>query len=466
MAIRLSVVFSVMLLAASCSQPEQEDVSSEATASSTAELGVPSSKVASDVSAVVTAIPEAEVSQSTVWPTLPSQEVLLRNGVPMVGWDLTVESAGVVDAAVEACSEVFVTSIMADCTAAVWEACYSARATSGVVYGAEGETNFREPEWNGGAGLGEIICDEAYSVEVVELAMVLAARYGDRYYSEDASLPFGEDLDYDLRDFQRDYETPARTFVLAEGVRRDFIDFRMYVGKKDWRSGRGNDVGSEQFISDEAQVRLDPLFEVIRDLRFAFSDFSSEPFEGFDTGRVIEFYAGRAIESDLGGSGFSWQGVDLSEDPEEIKLFCDEAAYAARVGMSNWENGLDYCVTVVESCVDKFVEGQSSICTNRLLYDVRQELMWKKLPMICAAVEDIDEESYSDSCRQSALDLHMLRIGPVADALRNHSDDRLQYHYTRSAFAEKVRDATFFLAQPLIADLPIQYRRIQSLPGP
>ena len=394
-----------------------------------------------------------------VLPEVPATtvpEVLLRNGVPMVGWDLTADSAEVVDAAVEACSEVFATSIMAGCIVAVWEACYSMKATMEMVAGAVGPTNFEEPELNGAVDLGGLLCSEAYTAEVVELAMVLAAKYGDRYYSEDTSLPFNRNPDYDLEDFQDDYLDPGVGFlVFAEGVKRDFIDFRMYVGRRDWDPRRTIDFGPFQFISDEAYIRVDPLFEIIAELKSAFSDSLSGPFEGFDAEKIIAFYS-----ADLDNAQ---RVIDLPEDPGEIKLFCEKAAYAARLRMPNWVNGVNDCIMAVEDCINKFVEVQHDICTNRLFFDARQELMWKKLPAICAAAEDVDEESYDDSCRRSVLDSHMLRMGPLidADALVNQIDDRLQYYWTRST-----KEATLFLAQPLIADLPIEYRRFYSLPGP
>ena len=425
---------------------------------------------------VATTVPGAEVPPSTASPagTAPETsapavttvpEVLLRNGVAMVGWDLTVETAEVVDAAVEACSEVFATSIMAGCVAAVWEACDSHLSSYGKMYRSTGITNIEESELNpilSLVSLGWILCSEAYTAEVVELAMVLAAKYGDRYYNEDTSLPFNRNPEYDLQDFEDDYLEPwGGLLVFAEGIKRDFIDFRMYVDRKEWYLTMvgGIDVGTLRFISDEAHVRIDPLFEIIDDLRFVFSDSSSGPFEGFDAEKIIAFYS-----ADLDNAQ---QVIDLPEDPEEVKLFCDEVAYDARLRRPNWVNGVNDCIMAVEDCVNKFIEVQHDICTNRLLFDARRELMWKKLPAICAAAEDVGEESYDDSCRQSVLDLHMLRMchSIDADALLNQLDDRLQYHWTRSSYIGQVKEATFFLAQPLIADLPIEYRGFYSLPG-
>ena len=417
---------------------------------------------------VVAVVPEVEVPPSTVSPAgvatetsapvvAAVPEVLLRNGVFMVGWDLTVETAEVVDAAVEACSEVFATSIMAGCASAMREACDSTRSDRVKLSDAVGPTNFEEPELNGHQDLGVILCTEVYTAKVTELAMVLAAKYGDRYYSEDTSMPFGEDPDYDLKDFEYDFSGSGEGLLaFAEGVKRDFIDFRMYVDRVDWDPRRAIDFGPFRFISDEASVRVDPLFETLAELKFAFSDSSSGPFEGFDAETVIAFYSADSDDAH--------RVIDLPEDPGEIKLFCDEAAYAARLRRPNWVNGVNDCIMAVEDCINKFVEVQHDICTNRLLFDARKELMWKKLPAICAAAEDIGEESYDDSCRQSVLDSHMLRMGPLidADALVNQLDDRLQVYWARSSF----RQATLFLAQPLIADLPIEYRRFYPLPGP
>ena len=449
----------VVLMTGACSQSREESVLPEVTTSTTTKLGRASEEITSNIS-VVTKIPKVEIPQTTTLSATTVPEVLLRNGVPMVGWDLTVESAEVVDAAVEACSEVLVTSIMAGCTAAVWEVCYSVMSDGDRLSDVAGPTNFEEPELNLALGLGDILCTEAYTAEVVELAMVLAAKYGDRYYSEDASLPFNRNPDYDLEDFEDDYFDPGiGLLVFAEGVKRDFIDFRMYVGRREWDPRRAIDFGPSRFISDEAHVRIDTLFETLAEFKSVFSDSSSGTFEGFDAEKVIAFYA---ADSDN-----AQRVVDLPEDPEEVKLFCDKAAYAARLRRPNWVNGVNDCVMAVEDCVNKFVEVQHDICTNRLLFDTRLELMWKKLPAICAVAEDVGEESYDDSCRRSVLDSHMIRMGPLidADALVNQIDDRLQYYWTR-IFVGQVKEATFFLAQPLIADLPIEYRRFYSLRGP
>lgn len=454
----------VAVTAGACSQSQQETIAPETAVSSTVVSAVTPAETTSLSTVPSSAtIPEIEFSPVTALPARPAvtavPEVLLRNGVAMVGWDLTVETAEVVDAAVEACSEVFATSIMAGCTAAVWKACYGVGSDRDKLSDAVGPTNFEEPELNGAVSLLSILCSAAYTADVVELAMVLAAKYGDRYYSEDTSLPFGKDPDYDLEDFEDDYIYPGSGLLMfVEGVKRDFIDFRMYLDRGAWDPRRAIDFGPYQFISKEAHVRVDPLFEIIAGLKSAFSDSSSGPFEGFDAEKVIAFYA-----ADLDNTQ---RIIDLPEDPEAIKLFCDEAAYAARLRRPNWVDGVNNCIMAVEDCINKFVETQHNICTNRLLFDARKEMMWKKLPTICATAEDVDEESYNDSCRQSVLDLHMLRMGSLidAEALVNQLDDRLQYYWARTV--GKVRESIFFLAQPLIADLPIEYRRFYSLPGP
>ena len=400
---------------------------------------------------VVAVVPEVEVPPSTVSPAgvatetsapvvAAVPEVLLRNGVFMVGWDLTVETAEVVDAAVEACSEVFETSIMAGCTTAVWEACYSMRADRGRLSGAVGPTNFEEPELNGAVNLAQILCSQAYDAEVVELAMVLAAKYGDRYYSEDMSLPFGEDPDYDLQDFENDYwggGGDAGFIDFPESVKRDFIDFRMYLrrGARDPRALV--DFGPFQFISDEAHVRVDPLFGTLGELLSAFSVSSSGPFEGFDAEKIVAFYA---------ASGNDERVIDLPVDPEEVKVFCDEARYAARLRKLNWESDLNNCITATENCADTLEEDQNSMCGP----GAKTSLAWNSLPRVCAAAEDIRAGDFDDSCRRAVLDLYLNHLGdpqaPVNDL-------------------ERYTSLVFFLAQPLIADLAIEYRIISALPG-
>ena len=421
-------------------------------------MAVPATTVPdASTTSVVTAVPEVEVPPSTVSPAgtapetsapavaaVPSTttpEVLLRNGVAVVGWDLTVETAEVVDAAVEVCSEVFETSIMAGCAAAVWEACYSMRLDRVKLSDAVGPTNFEEPKLNGAVDLGGIFCSEAYTADVVELAMVLAAKYGDRYYSEDTSLPFGEDPDYDLKDFEYDFSgSGGGLLAFAEGVKRDFIDFRMYVDRVDWDPRRAIDFSPFRFISDEASVRVGPLFKVISKLKFAFSDSSSGPFEGFDAEAVIAFYS---ADSDN-----AQRVVDLPVDPEEIELFCDEAFDAARYRKQDWENSLNNCFTAADNCADTLEEDQNSMC-GELSRRAQRSLKWNTLPRVCAAAEDIRAGNFDDSCRRSVLDVY-LNFGDPRSATLGGGPITL----------------VFFLAQPLIADLPREYRWFYSLPGP
>lgn len=437
----------VAVTAGACSQSQQETIAPETAVSSTVVSAVPLAETASSVPASTTIL-ESEVSQSSALPaetaapvtTIP--KVLLRNGVAMVGWDLTVETAEVVDAAVVACSEVFATSIMDGCVAAVQKVCDSTRSDRGKLSDAVGPTNFEEPDLNGAVDLGGILCSEAYLAEVVELAMVLAAKYGGRYYSEDTSLPFGEDPDYDLEDFEDDYATPGGgLLVFPEGVKRDFIDFRMYVDRGAWDQRRAIDFGPFQFISNEALVRVGPLFEILAELKSAFSDSSSGPFEGFDAEKVIAFYA-----ADLNNAQ---RVIDLPEDPEEIELFCDEAFDAARYRKQDWENDLNNCLTAAENCADTLAEDQNSMC-GELSRRAKRSLKWNTLPRVCAVAEDIRTGDFDDSCRRAVLDIYLNYLGNPRSATLGGRHTSL----------------VFFLAQPLIADLPIEYRRFYSLPGP
>lgn len=430
MIFRYTAVFLlVVLMTGTCSQAQEEGVVPGTAASSTVNTTV------STTAEFVT--PPAVTAVSTT--TIP--EVLLRNGVAMVGWDLTVETAEVVDAAVEACSEVFATSIMAGCAVAVWEACYRAGSDRGRLSDAVGPTNFEEPELNGAVDLGGILCSKAYTAEVVELAMVLAAKYGDRYYSEDTSLPFGEDPDYDLEDFEDDYFDPGSGLLMfAEGVKRDFIDFRMYVDRGAWDQRRAIDFGPFQFISDEALVRVGPLFEILAKLKSAFSDSSSGPFVWFDAEKVIAFYAAEMDNAQ--------RVIDLPKDSEEIELFCDEAFDAARYRKQDWENDLNICFTAAENCVNTLEEDQNSMCVE-LSRRAKRSLKWNTLPRVCAAAEDIKAGDFDDSCRRAVLDIYLNYLGNPRSATLDGGPTAL----------------VFFLAQPLIADLPVEYRRFYSLPG-
>lgn len=486
----------VTVVAGACSQSQQENVTPETAVSSTPESAVPPTETTSPVTASAT-LPEAEVPQSTASSagTAPETsapavaavpEVLLRNGVAMVGWDLTVETAEVVDAAVEACQDALVVPVVSGCTSAIWEACYSQESSYGKMLRSAGPTNLAEPELTQ-QGLDLTLCTEAFTAEVAEFAAVLAARYGDRYFNGDIRML--------IEDVEEGYYSPSGGWpgpaAFERDRKRDFTDFQIYLGRKGWEWSQNIDFGGRRFITNEAHVRIDPLIEAVNDLRLAYSALLAEPTEEF-----AEWYVGRFQHTETipyyaqsVAAAFDWwkkkinaedindshaeeildavessmdydrQIIDVPKTSDGITVLCDDAIYAARTGKLNWENELNNCMISTENCSDAPID-QDELCSNMLAVIAKLQLMWQKLPEICVSAEDIEKDimldSYNDTCRQVALDIYVYATNSLIRA-------ELPWEYNR--LVEEIEHAAYFLALPLVGELPRELRVPRPLLG-
>lgn len=454
-----------------CSGSQSEDVSLGTAASTTVDATA-SSTAEYVLSSAVAGVPATAVP-----------EVLLRNGVAMVGWDLTVETAEVVDAAIEACQDALAVPVVSGCTSAIWEACYSHESSYGKMLRSAGPTNFAEPEL-AQQGIGLTLCTEAFTAEVAEFAAVLAARYGDRYFNGDIRML--------LEDVEEGYYSPSGGWpgpaAFERDRKRDFIDFRIYLGRKGWEWSQNIDFGGRRFITNEAHVRIDPLIEAVNDLRLAYSALLAEPTEEFAEWYVERFkhaetipyyaqsvaaafdwwekeinaedinasYAGEILDAVENSMDYDLQIIDTSDD---ITVLCDDVIYAARTGRLNWENEPYNCMIAAENCSDAPID-QDGQCSNMLAVIAKLQLMWQKLPEICASAEDIEKDiifdSYNDTCRQAALDTYIYSANSLIRG-------ELPWKYNR--LVEEIEHAAYFLALPLVGELPRELRVPRPLLG-
>ena len=485
---RYTIAFLLVAVAAgACSQPQKETVTPETAASSTAESAAPSAETTSPfIVPSSTTIPEAEILQTAAVPATTIPKVLLQNGVAMVAWELTVETAEVVDAAVEACQDALVVPVVSGCTSAIWEACYSHESSYDMMLGSAGPTNFAEAELDQ-RGLGLTLCTEAFTAEVAEFAAVLAARYGDRYFNGDVRMV--------LEDVEEGYYSPSGGWpgpaAFERDRKRDFIDFRIYLGRKGWEWSQNIDFGGRRFITNKAHVRVDPLIEAVNDLRLAYSALLAEPTEEFAEWYVERFkhaetipyyaqsvaaafdwwenkinaedinvsYAEEILDAVESSADYDRQIIDVPKTSDDIMVLCDDAIYVARTGKLNWENELNDCMIATKNCSDAPID-QGERCNNMLAVIAKLQLMWQKLPEICASAEDIEKDfildSYNDTCRQAALDTYVYAANSLIRG-------ELPWKYNR--LVEEIEHAAYFLALPLVGELPRELRAPRPLLG-
>ena len=481
----------VVVAAGACSQSQQETIAPETAVSSTVVSAVPPAETTSLSTVPSSAtIPEIEFSPVTALPARPAvtavPDVLLRNGVAMVAWDLTVETAEVVDAAVEACQDALVVPVVSGCTSAIWEACYSHESSYDMMLGSAGPTNFAEAELDQ-RGLGLTLCTEAFTAEVAEFAAVLAARYGDRYFNGDVRML--------LEDVEEGYYSPSGGWpgsaAFERDRKRDFIDFRIYLGRKGWEWSQNIDFGGRRFITNEAHARIYPLIEAVNDLRLAYSALLAEPTEEFAEWYVEKFkhaetipyyaqsvaaafdwwenkinaedinvsYAEEILDAVESSADYDRQIIDVPKTSDDIMVLCDDAIYVARTGKLNWENELNDCMIATKNCSDAPID-QGERCNNMLAVIAKLQLMWQKLPAICVAAKDIEKDiildSYNDTCRQAALDTYVYAANSLIRA-------ELPWKYNR--LVEEIEHAAYFLALPLVGELPRELRAPRPLLG-
>lgn len=439
--------------AASTSTDTAVSTTVDAAVSTTAEFVVPSAvatvpaTTVPDVAAppVVSAVPEVEVPPSTIsasttlaaGTSIVPQGVILPEGVPLFAPDLTVESAELVGVAVGVCRGAGVDPFGSGCAGAVWEVCYGVRSDIEEIRVALGDRwdALGSEQRDAFFRIGYTLCSAAFTAEVVELASVLAASYGGRYYRESRSIVDEERWidDYGL------FGGPTR----FRGDLRDFADFRHYIETGDWTYASeitpdlNEEYGLADYVSEAAYAVIKPLLKVLgRNVRYYSLRYSSMLPAEFDAGAVIR--SARQEERISEGVGISIGGLPSS--PEDIRALCYDAVYAARISRNGWRDDIESCMAAAEGCVE--IQGDQSERCRGMSVVAREaglELMWQLLPAVCASSEDIVYYNPDDTCRRAAFDAYV------------YSGSSLK---RGSVFADtegiNIREAVFYLSQPLL----------------
>lgn len=396
---------------------------------------------------VVTELPEAEVPPAAV---LLAAEPLDIGGVAMFAPDLTAEAAELLDVAVDACSGAAVDPFESGCAGAVWELCYGIESDIEKIRKALGE------KWDVLTGdqytafhyIHNTLCSAAFTAEIVELASVLAASYGRRYYRENRSIVDEERWINDYGEFGG----PTR----FRGDLRDFADFRHYIEEGIWTfaSEITPDLGEEyalvEYVSEAAYAVIKPLLKVLgRNVRYYSLRYSSAPPAEFEAGVVIRSAQEKERISEGAGISIGW----LPSSPEDIGILCYDAVYAARINRNGWRDDIESCMVAAEGCAE--IQGdQSERCGGILIVarEARLELMWQLLPAICASSEDIIYYNPDDTCRRAAFDAYVYSGASLRSEL-------LYYDDTKNI---NIREAVFYLSQPLILSNLPQHQRIND----
>lgn len=471
----------VAVTAGACSQSQQETIVSETAVSSTVVSAVPPAETVSSVPASTTIL-ESEVSQSsassstvpssTTIPevefspiaTLPAttvspiSEVIEVDGVAMFASDLTVGAAELVGVAVEACRGAGVDPFGSGCAGAVWEACYGVRSDIEKIRVTMGDRwdALGSDQRDAFSHIGRTLCSAAFTAEVVELAAVLAASYGGRYYRESRSIVDEERWrnDYESAGYATSFDGPTR----FRGDLRDFADFRRYIERGDWAyaSEITPDLNEEyllaEYVSEAAYAVIKPLLKVLgRNVRYYSLRYSSMSPAEFDPDAVIR----SAQEEERIGEGARFSIGDLPSSPEDISVLCYDAVYAARISRNGWENDIESCTVAAEGCVET-QEDHPRRCEGILIVarEAGLELMWQRLPAVCASSEDIIYFNPDDTCRRAAFDAYVYS----GASLKKES----RYTPYNSAKNLEIREAVFYLSQPLILSNLPQHQRIND----
>ena len=473
---RCTIAFLLVAVAAgACSQSQQETVTPETAASSTTVSAVPPAGTASSVPASTTflvsevsqssvssstvpssaTIPEVEFSPVTTLPATtvrPTSEVIEVDGVAMFASDLTVGAAELVGVAVEACRGAGVDPFGSGCAGAVWEACYRIRSDIEEIRAAMGDRwdALGRDQRNAFSHIGRTLCSAGFTAEVVELAAVLAASYGGRYYRESRSI-------VDEQRWRNDYKNAGYLEGEARfsGDLRDFADFRRYIERGDWTYGSEitPDLNEEyllaEYVSEAAYAVIKPLLKVLgKNVRYYSLRYSSMPPAEFDPGAVIR----SAQEEERISEGARLGIGDLPSGPEDIGVLCYDAVYAARISRNGWQDDIESCAVAAEGCVAT-QEDHPRRCEQILIVarEAGLELMWQRLAAVCASSEDIIYYNPDDTCRRAAFDAYVYSGASLERG----------FLYNRVKNLE-IRETVFYLSQPLILSNLPEHQRMDN----
>lgn len=279
----------------------------------------------------------------------------------------------------------------------------------------------------------EFLCRGAHMAELAELAMVLAERYGDAFYEEEAGITeAGEAVFGDFWQFRERMTYtpwfPAEIYTLNDNgppwliaPRYNGTHFR--VGRwlekvQDWgdwekptraEAERHTDIVVDWFdpriteMSESTVALLDLFLKSISERTKPYDSWLPEAKKDPKTGGggigVINFFA---LTKDS-YYDFRYTGGDfgVSEAGNRVIEMCLDAAFSARLERLGWSREIDKCSEAGISCIESAYGGDLRCAAVADLAEL--ESQWQRLPWICASADD---SSYiSDVCLDAALSI-------------------------------------------------------------
>lgn len=384
----------------------------------------------------------AERGKRYYWRGLGVVCLVLLFGVSEILPNLPAKASVLASEAIETCGEAVDVSLESRCSELVWATCEETR----VLWQRTSTQNGNWDEWSEENKtrffMHDFFCRVAHMAELIELAAVLADKYGEKFWKEIYTkeeyvynnfwrfrvfisyTPWAV-LDYPRASQLTDTAGELASFSNSAGNTASGIYDNNNCGAK-WLDRVLCRPLNEVSMSSGAEDIINDLLEIISH-NVEFYDFGTGrtgPASGWDFEFENEDRL-RRIEAIYGkGTIFYWPRglfdgssqvqetlkrtpwVVSGADSEEV-LLCQWALVAARVGQVGWQSDIDRCKSDAASC-DGDLAGIRQYCES-LAVLAGMERMWQLLPGVCAAAEYLG--TVDDECRRAALEICGVDVG-------------------------------------------------------
>ena len=320
--------------------------------------------------------------------------LLLGEGYVETGFSLRIST--LIDEAVRECRDRENALSEHNCAPAVWEACHAEypSAELGVSNGLDNQEFFTET----------YLCEAAQLAELAELASVLAAKYGTRYYQSQSPAQefYWMQSIMDVRDFyfsERLTKRHAGEDPLFPPNRRFYTRFfdlsrRTYLPEttlekiKPQLLNSNNHLRKFHILTDARRNYLKPLRGAVMSL-----DWRNEPestrktSENLKLPTLKETYTKQTI-------------LRRSMEFSDIEQLCYFARNSLREHYTDAIPALDQCQLAAQDC--QLNNTQHAEYCLGAAYTARLEHLWQQLPAVCAEADDITTTRTDDTCRRAA----------------------------------------------------------------
>ena len=365
---------------------EEVSILSAITPATIVEAG--NSEIAEPEHEIVTA--DSSRTTSIIEPPFASLVSPTNTARQMATPELTIETAALVDAAIEACSDPFEFL----CSEAIWAACIDARIYWNTV-SPKTQQDWTD-ELRALEEVVDLLCGAVYVVERAELSAVLSAKYGKDYYLEyadgieaikyvDHVNIFGRFAGYTSNVYRLSGYFGGIRDIYHEGIGAIDISGGVLEVEKDW------DITDLIYfkMSKTTAEKLIPLTDIV--VSFARSEMYTITSKDRSVARKI------------------LKKFDLDADKNK-NVFCKKSITSVLYGENDWQSEAMECFKIICSpsqnviyriCVsEKNGEFIGEDDTDSMVAQL--ELFWYMIPYICANGEIYQFAYPDDSCRKFA----------------------------------------------------------------